>query len=347
MDKIVVCAGGTGGHVIPAISLCEQLKASGYEAILFTDVRGSRFCNDAKIKIKLIPEIELKPHALARSLINSVRISISLLFSWKKSKPKAVVGFGGIMSVIPLTMAKIMKIPSIAHEQNAVLGKANKMLAKLGCDITTNFPIQPYKSVATPVRWAVQKKAASVYDTQTDGNFIISVIGGSQGAAIFSDVVVKAVKLIPDEIRKDFLIIQQVHQEDVENVTKEYDELGIKSVISPFIQDMASIFEMSNLVICRAGASTLNELSTIGRPAIVVPYPHAIYDHQYKNAEHFEDMGALWIIEEKRLTPRALANKIIDCINTKDALKLAAVNMLKLRSPNANDELKSYILSKI
>jgi len=347
MDKIVVCAGGTGGHVIPALSLCEQLNQAGYKSILFTDARGYRFCSETRVKVQLIPDIELKLHSLARSFINSIGISVALVCSWKRSKPKAVIGFGGIMSVIPLLIAKIMKIPSIAHEQNAVLGKANSLLAKMGCYVTSNFPMKPYETVATPVRYSVQKKAASVYDVTTDGNFIISVVGGSQGAAIFSNVVLEAMKIIPRKIRANFLLIQQALPEDIENLTKAYEDLGIKSVVSPFIHDMASILEKSNLVISRSGASTLNELSTIGRPAIVIPYPHAIYNHQYKNAEYFEDMGALWIIEEKRLTPKELANQIIDCINTKDRLKLAAINMLKLRRPNANNELKSYILSKI
>ena len=347
MKQVVICAGGTGGHVFPALELCKQLTAAGYRSVLLTDLRGRRFCENTDVPYQVIPEVSSGLKSLARSIINSLRISIVLTLSWKNSPPVALVGFGGIITILPLLIAKMLKIPVIVHEQNSILGKANRLLAKLGCSVTSNFCIANTKQIATPVRQEVQNVAASVYEPLRNGRFVITIVGGSQGASIFTRIIPLAIEMLPMKTRKNLTIIQQADYENIDRLSKMYEMLEVRSKVVNFIHDVANVFVNSSLVICRAGASTLNELATIGRPAILIPYPHAADNHQMKNAEKMEDIGAAWVIEEKSLTPKMLATKIEDFIYSKDQISLTAVNMLRSRHPQANTELMKYVINEI
>lgn len=347
MKRVIVCAGGTGGHVFPALALCEQLIEHGYQSLLLTDIRGRRFCDKTIAPYQVMPEVSSGLKSLARSVINGLRIAIALAFSWKKEPPVALVGFGGIITIIPLLVAKIMKIPAIVHEQNAVLGKANKLLSKFGCVVTSNFVIQGADTVATPVRHEIQEAAASVYEPMRKGRFVITVVGGSQGASVFGRIVPLSLEMLPVNIRKNLTVVQQADYESIDNLTKTYEALDIKCKVVNFIHDVANVLINSSLVICRAGASTINELATVGRPAILIPYPYAAENHQRRNAENVENCGAAWVIDEKILTPKMLANKIEDFIYSKDQISLAAVNMLRSRHPQANSELRKYVINQI
>ena len=345
MKRIIVCAGGTGGHVFPALELCDQLNAEDYDCILLTDLRGRRFCDKTQVKCQVIPEISSSIKSLARSIINAVRIVVALGMSWKKDRPSAVIGFGGVMTILPLLIARMMKIPYIIHEQNSIPGRANRLLARLGAVATSNFEIKGYNKVATPVRREIQAVAASVYEPIRNGRFVLTIIGGSQGAAIFTRIVPLAIEMLPVKIRKILTIVQQTDFETVETLTKIYNELEVKNRVVNFIHDMDNVLVNSSLVICRSGASTINELATIGRPAIFIPYPYAADNHQKRNAEIIEDLGGGWVINEASLSPKIIASKIEDLIYSKDQLSLSAVNMLRSRSISANTELKKIIIN--
>lgn len=347
--KVIVCAGGTGGHVFPALALCEQLTALGRSSMLLTDDRGARFCNNARVKYQSMPKISFKAKSIFSSLLNALRIIVALRIAWKNNRPEAVVGFGGLMTVLPLLLARAMGIPAIVHEQNSILGRANTFLSTFGVKVTSNFTSNMIgvENIATPVRPEIQKKAAAIYTPLHDDKFVITVIAGSQGAASFADILSTAVSVLPISVRKKLAIVQQVASDQIELLSKTYEHLGIQHKLVEFITDIAFILERSSLVICRSGASTLSELMTVGRPAILIPYTHATNDHQKRNAEYLENAGAAWVINEDSSAPSKLAVKIEDFVYAKDQLALAAINMLRCRRPQANTELATYIVSSI
>lgn len=347
MSKIVLCTGGTGGHVFPALALCAQLSDRGFDVELLTDARGRRFCYDSDVNITVLPEVSSKLYALARSILNSALITLSLAMNWRKNKPDAIVVFGGIISIVPSLIALSFRIPVIVHEQNVVLGKANAMLARICSYLTSNFKINRFKQVCTPVRREIQQVAASHYEHMRDGKFRLTVIGGSQGASIFSYVIPQAISMLPEEIRRSLAIVQHASEKEKTALQEKYESLGVESIVVEFIRDVPDVIAGSSLVICRAGASTLNELATIGRPAILVPYPYATDDHQAANAMYLQALGAGYCVLERDFSPEWLARKIEELFHSPDTLRLCAVNMLRIRGPQANSELVSYITSTI
>lgn len=347
MSRVVVCTGGTGGHVFPALALCEQLSNQDFDVELLTDMRGRRFCYNSDVKITVLPEVSSKLYALARSILNSALITSSLAIDWQRNKPDAVVVFGGIISIVPSLIALSFRIPVIVHEQNVVIGKANALLARICRNLTSNFKINRFQQVCTPVRREIKQVAASHYEHIRDGKFRLTIIGGSQGASIFSYVIPQAISMLPDEIRKSLAIVQHASGKEKTALQEKYESLGVESFVVEFIRDVPDVIAASSLVICRSGASTLNELATIGRPAILVPYPYAADDHQAMNAIYFQGLGAGYCVLERDFSPEWLARKIEELFHSPDTLRLCAVNMLRIRGPQANSELVSYITSTI
>lgn len=349
MSQIVVCAGGTGGHVFPALTLCDSINQYGYEPLLFTDARGQRFCKNTDTQFQVVPQIFNDKKLFLKSFCNAFRTFIVLILAWRKQRPSAVIGFGGSMTVVPLLVARLMKVPAIIHEQNFVMGKANCLLAALGCHVTSNFPIRVKGAIktATPVRAEIQKYAATTYEPLKSSKLVISVMGGSQGAAVFSKILPQALEVLSPDKRMLIYIIQQAGKDEIDGLSEQYKKLGIQAELMQFIDDVASVLVKSSLVICRGGASTLSELATIGRPAIIIPYPYATDDHQTKNAEFFDNLGAIWMINENAFTARELASRLEMFLYSTDQLVLASINMLKSRKPTANTELISYVVSQI
>lgn len=343
MKTVIVCSGGSGGHVFPAIALCEQLIDSGYSVILLTDKRGFRYCSDLKFPVKVMPKISASISTIFSSFWNILRIFIGLRVYWKENRPELVVGFGGIMTLVPLLLAKIMGIKTMIHEQNVMFGKANKFLDNFVNFTTVNFADDNPKHlfVETPVRSFITSAFATPYSFKGKTKFVISAIGGSQSADIFSSVIPNALKLLKSGDCKHIKIIHQVSEPLINDLKNFYDSLGVECDLRPFIDNIASVIGDSNLVICRAGASTLAELATIGRPAILIPYPYA-GGHQRFNAEYFENLGAAWVINEKNFSAKSLALKLEGLLYNTDQLVIAAVNMLKSRKPSANKRLVEF-----
>jgi UDP-N-acetylglucosamine--N-acetylmuramyl-(pentapeptide) pyrophosphoryl-undecaprenol N-acetylglucosamine transferase len=287
---IVLAAGGTGGHLFPAEALGHELKARGYRVHLVTDSRAERFAGKFPAdEIHVVPSATIgskNPIALAKALLklwSGMRAARSL---FTKLKPKAVIGFGGYPTVPPLLASTTMKIPSLIHEQNAVMGRANKMLASRVQAIAGGFLPEGHgthaaKTVVTgnPVRPGVISASGQAYVASGENDpFNLVVFGGSQGAQFFSSAIPSAICLLEDQYRKRLKVTQQARAEDQDAVTKSYDKLDLAADVSPFFGDMPKRIADANLVISRSGASTVSELAVIGRPAILVPYPYAL-DH--------------------------------------------------------------------
>ena len=332
---ILLVAGGTGGHVFPALALREMLVSRGHEVHIATDRRVGAFIDGVEVgyvhtirsatlsgnPLKLVPSL----WRLFSGLMESRRLL-------KRLKPAAIVGFGGYPSVPPIVAAKLSGVPAMVHEQNAVLGRANRLLIRLGARLATGMAdpagaerAQQVVHVGNPVRQAIVDAASAPFVAPGPGEtFRLLVFGGSQGARVFSDLVPAAVRLLDETARKRLEIVQQAREEDLERTRTAYGELGVAAELSPFFRDMPRRFAETHLVIGRAGASTVAELSAVGRPAVLVPYPHALDHDQSANAQSFCQAGGGWMFREAELSAEILAGQLRDLMADPARLNAAA-----------------------
>jgi len=325
---IIVAAGGTGGHLFPAEALAAELEGRGFQVHLFTDVRAHRFINHfSDSHIHIIPSATIKgknPFALARTawqLWRGICRSRQLL---KQLQPTLVVGFGGYPTLPPLYSATRLKIPTMIHEQNAVMGRANRFLSSRVNAIAGGFlkkqGIHSDKITITgnPLRQDVIDAATIPYQPSTEKeDFNLLVFGGSQGASVFSSVVPQALALMSPLERVRLKITQQARAADLEALRLAYAALEIEADIAPFFNPMATKIAQAHLVIARAGASSVAEMAAIGRPSLLVPYPGALDHDQAENAQLLASKGGAQIIQEHDLNAKILAdflkNMMHDC----------------------------------
>ncbi len=347
---IVLAAGGTGGHLFPAQALAEELNRRGYAIHLMTDERvrdyGKSF---PAVETHIVPSATLslsQPLALpgrALRLYGGYRKARAIL---KKVKPLAVIGFGGYPSFPPILAAARLGIPSCIHDQNAVMGRANRVLAKWADAVASSFPdlqglppgAQSKLSITgNPVRDIALKQKASPYpDFDT---FNLLVFGGSQGAQFFGDFMPKVFAAMTAEQRSGIKLTQQVRAENMDAVRAAYDALGLDCELNPFFMDMPQRIASSHLVFCRSGASTIAELGVIGRPAIMVPLPHALDNDQLRNAESFARAGAGWVHPQASLEPKAFAQFLTSLRSQQRQLQQAAAAALGHGKPDAAQRL--------
>jgi UDP-N-acetylglucosamine--N-acetylmuramyl-(pentapeptide) pyrophosphoryl-undecaprenol N-acetylglucosamine transferase len=321
---ILLAAGGTGGHLFPAEALAAALARRGIAVELATDERGGRYGKKFPARAAHAVASETvrarNPLALARTL---AMLGIGMMQSLRligQIKPAAVVGFGGYPTLPPLIAARLQKIPTVIHEQNAVMGRANRLLAGRATAIATGFAgvVANDASLAAkatrtgnPVRPAVIAAAASPYEApQPDGLLRIVVSGGSQGARIMSDIVPAAVERLDLALRARLLIAQQAREEDLARVRETYARLNIAAEVAAFFPDLPERIASAHLVVTRAGASTVAELAAIGRPAILVPLPHALDQDQFANAGTLEAAGGAIRLRQEAFTPERVAAEI-------------------------------------
>lgn len=317
---ILLCAGGTGGHLFPAEALGHELRARGFALHLATDKRAERFTGIFPAdEIHIIPSATItskNPVALAKTgfkLFRGLRRSGRLL---SRLRPAAVVGFGGYPTLPPLMAASRRRITSVIHEQNAVMGRANRFLAPRIDVIAGGFLPEgegPFsdKIVATgnPVRPDVLKAAEKAYKAPTSEEaFHLLVFGGSQGARFFSEILPEALVRVPEALRNRLRVTQQARPEDRETVERFCEDNLVNAEISPFFNDMAGRIARAHLVISRSGASTVSELSVIGRPSILVPFPHALDHDQAANAAALQEKGGAQVIRQSELSAEKLAS---------------------------------------
>ncbi|RUV19553.1 undecaprenyldiphospho-muramoylpentapeptide beta-N-acetylglucosaminyltransferase [Mesorhizobium sp. M7A.F.Ca.MR.245.00.0.0] len=344
---ILLAAGGTGGHLFPAEALAHELNERGWSVHLATDDRAERFAGHfpaaAVHPIQSATMGSKNPFALLGAfwkIWRGVRQASAVI---GRIKPDAVVGFGGYPTLPPLYAATRRKVPTLIHEQNAVMGRANRALAGRVDAIAGGFLPQDtsaagVKTVTTgnPVRPAVLEAARMNYAASTgEQPFRLLVFGGSQGAQFFSDAVPGAIALLSDAQRKRLVITQQARADDVARVKAAYAALGVAVEVSPFFTDMAQRMAAAHLVISRSGASTVSEIAVIGRPALLVPYPYALDHDQAANAAALAAAGGGEVHPQSSLSPEHIAALIGELMDDPDRLMAMAAGAKSAGRPDA------------
>jgi UDP-N-acetylglucosamine--N-acetylmuramyl-(pentapeptide) pyrophosphoryl-undecaprenol N-acetylglucosamine transferase len=319
---VILATGGTGGHVFPAEALAGELEARGVPFTLITDSRGRRWQGALSRRPIHYIHSASPTGSLQRRLLALISLGLGLVDAWRalgRIAPAAVVGFGGYASVPTMIAARLRRLPSMLHEQNAVLGKANRLVLGGVARVATSFAHTRYlaesdrraRLVGNPVREPVRALSKSPYRAPGIDRVVdLLVFGGSQGASSFSRVIPDAVLALPASLRARLRLVQQCRPEDIERVRARYAKAGIIAELAPFFADLPQRLAGAHLVIGRSGASTVAELAAIGRPSILVPYPHAADDHQTVNARAFEAAGACIVIAHADFTAETLAGHL-------------------------------------
>ncbi|MCB8878801.1 undecaprenyldiphospho-muramoylpentapeptide beta-N-acetylglucosaminyltransferase [Acidisoma cellulosilytica] len=337
---VVIAAGGTGGHFFPAEALAHAMAGRGYRPVLMTDGRSAGRGSDAFADgdRHVLPGAGIAGRGVIKGIKATAALAAGTIVAarlLRTLQPGAIVGFGGYPCVPPIVAAKLsgQRTPIILHEQNAVLGRANRSLAKrvsvlaLSAAGTTRIPAG-VRTVVTgnPVRPAIAALADAPYEAPLpNGPINLLVTGGSLGAKVLSDIVPQALIALPADVRARLRVVQQARQEDGARVRAAYESAGIAAEVSPFFADMAQRLASAHLVIARAGASTTAELTVTGRPALLVPLPSAIDDHQSANAAILEQAGAAWVLPQPRFTVEAVSAQLTALLENTPALAAASL----------------------
>jgi UDP-N-acetylglucosamine--N-acetylmuramyl-(pentapeptide) pyrophosphoryl-undecaprenol N-acetylglucosamine transferase len=354
---IVLCAGGTGGHLFPAEAVAAVLRQKGEQVALVTDSRamryGGQFPADA---IHSVPAATPSGGSLlqqAWAMAELGRGTLAARGLLRRMGPAVVVGFGGYPTVPPLLAACHLAIATIIHEQNAVMGRANRFLAPRVSAIATGFAAlaSPDQAIAAkltyvgnPVRPAVLAAAAVPFPDFAD-QLKVLVTGGSQGARIMSDIVPAAVARLSKAQRSRLAIVQQARAEDIERVVQRYGELNVRATVQPFFADLPQHLAAAHLLIGRAGASTVSECAVIGRPAILVPLPGSLDQDQAANAAFLAAAGAATVIAQTDFTPERLGQELARYLDNFSALRAAAAAARKVAMPDASSRLAALIVT--
>lgn len=356
-SHIVLAAGGTGGHMFPALALMEELLERGHKVTLITDRRGLKYRKMFKgAKIYQVGSASFADKGIFAKIFAIPKIIGGVLEArsiLKMIAPGAVIGFGGYPSFPTIRAALSLGIPTCLHEQNAVLGRVNRYMAKsvdavaLSFEETKKVNWHRYNYTAVtgnPVRKEIVEIGDLYYPTLGDERiFRILVIGGSQGAKIFSEVVPQAVSTLPRASQRRLQITQQCREEDIEAVRAIYANTKIAVELTTFIEDLPTCLRWSHLVIGRAGASTISELTTAGRPGIMVPYPHATDDHQTANAKEMITNGGGWLYKNRDFNAKILAKLLQRMARHPSEVWTAAEQSRKLGKPYAAKDLADVV----
>jgi len=358
-SHIVLAAGGTGGHVIPASALMHELVRRGHEVSLITERRGAQYRDHFPgVKLYKVNSTTFTNRGVVGRLLALPRVIASILDARRilkqmKRRPGVVVGFGGYPSFPAIRAALSLGIPTCIHEQNAVLGRVNRHLAKsvdavaLSFENTLKTRLGQYEQVVitgNPVRREIVDLGDRFYpDIGEDRIFRILVIGGSQGASIFGEVVPQAISTLPRALQRRLQITQQCRPEDIEQVREIYARTKIAVELSTFIADLPECLEWTHLVIGRAGASTIAELTAAGRAGILVPYPHATDNHQIENARGMVIAGGAWLFNQKEFNAAELAKLLQRLAKRPRDVWRASEDARKIGKPYAAKDLADLV----
>ncbi|MCX7338080.1 MAG: undecaprenyldiphospho-muramoylpentapeptide beta-N-acetylglucosaminyltransferase [Alphaproteobacteria bacterium] len=347
----VLASGGTGGHLFPALSLGDYFTSKGRRVFLVTDERGAKFPGGTFFDKIFVVNINRKAPFFKKFVFYTSLVlqTLRCLLIYRKIRPSIVVGFGGYSSAPAVYAAQILGIPTIVHEQNAILGRANRFLAKRAYRVATSFPNTrgaPPHSVVTgnPVRPNILSLKDCPY-TPPDPNepFNLLIIGGSQGAKIFSEVIPNTLTHLPLNIQKRLKVAQQCRPEYVTKTQSFYRQSFLDVEVKSFFDDMDERYKAAHLIIARSGASTVAELSIVGRPAILVPFAAALESDQTYNAERLVAAGAAWMIGEKEFTPETLGKKLEELMTHPEPLQDVAAAVRKFSYPDASKNLANNV----
>jgi UDP-N-acetylglucosamine--N-acetylmuramyl-(pentapeptide) pyrophosphoryl-undecaprenol N-acetylglucosamine transferase len=353
---IVLAAGGTGGHMFPAEALARELLGRGFAVALVTDKRGQAFGDKVpgvtvhRIRAGRIGAgIMGKVTALAETALGTIEAARLL----RLLQPAAAVGFGGYPSVPTMLAATRQNLATVLHEQNAILGRANRLLASRVGTIATSFvtvgalratPRTRIVETGNPVRPAIAALRGAPYAAPAgDGPIRVLITGGSQGARILSAVVPAALAQLDPALKRRLAVMQQARSEDLAEVRRAYQAAGIEADTAPFFDDVPARLARAHLVIARSGASTVAEITAIGRPAILVPYRYAADDHQTANAAALAAETAARVIAETAFTPERLAAEIASLVAAPQNLEALAAAARRLGRPDAATKLADIV----
>ena len=354
--NITLAAGGTGGHMVPAHALAAELKARGHGVMLVTDERGARI----PALFEDVPTHILPAGRLGGGPIGWLKAFFAVMAGRREARtlyrqftPDAVVGFGGYPAFPALLAANSLGIPTILHEQNAVLGRVNRLLAGSAAAIATAYAeidrLKPSHSrkvelVGNPVRESVARLGTMPFpEFDETAPLKILVTGGSQGATVLGQVVPDALGMLPPKLRHRLQVVQQCRPDDIEVVRNRYAALNIPAELLTYIEDMPDRIAEAHLIIARAGASTIAELTAAGRPAILIPLPIATDDHQTANAREMAKAGGARLIPQAEFTPQVLAAQVEAIAGDPQALSNAAERALSVGRPRATADLADLI----
>jgi UDP-N-acetylglucosamine--N-acetylmuramyl-(pentapeptide) pyrophosphoryl-undecaprenol N-acetylglucosamine transferase len=359
LRPVVLATGGTGGHVFPAEALAGELEARGLPFALVTDSRGRQWQGALSHRPIHYIHSASPTGPLLQKFKAALMLGLGLFDAWRalgRIGPSAVVGFGGYASVPTMVAARLRGLPSMLHEQNAVLGRANRLVLGGVSRIGTSFARTRFikegdhraRTVGNPVREPVRLLRGSPYRPPAADRVIdLLVFGGSQGAASFSHVIPEAILSLPAALRARLRLVQQCRPEDIDHVRKIYQRAGIVAELGPFFADLPQRLAAAHLVIARSGASTVAELATIGRPSILVPYPHAADDHQTANARAFEATGACTVIRHADFKADALAVELRELLGRPQRLADMAAAAHGAGRPDAAARLADMVADLI
>lgn len=350
----LIAAGGTGGHMFPAQALAELLLERGWRVTLSTDDRGARYAGgfpDAVTRQVVASATTARGGAMGK-LAAPFRIAQGVMAArraFRRDRPAVVIGFGGYPTIPAMSAARIMGLPRIIHEQNGVMGRVNRLFAsrvhRIACGTwpTDLPPGVTGAHVGNPVRSAVLDRAASPYAPPGDGPLNLLVIGGSQGARVLSQVVPAAILSLPDDLRARLRVSHQARAEDVDRVARAYGDAGIEAVVRPFFDDVPDRIADAHLVVSRSGASSLADITVIGRPSILIPFAAATGDHQTANAQALADAGAAHVHPESVLDAESLARDIRAILTDPAQASAMAQAALDLARPDAARRLYDLV----
>lgn len=360
---VVLAAGGTGGHMFPAEALAIELMARGIRLALFTDSRGGAFGGDQGIvdvhRLKAGAMAGKNPFKRIGSLFRLAQGYFQARALLKQLAPAVVVGFGGYASVPTMLAAKHPSIRrrTLIHEQNAVLGRGNRLIAQHVDCIATAFEnvegiassnLNKMVRVGMPVRPAFLESRTSPYpELVEDGSIEILVLGGSQGAQVFARVVPAAIARVSESLRLRIRVSQQCRREDLDTVRTMYERMGVEAQVTMFFRDVPDRLAASHLLIARSGASTVAEIAMVGRPSLLVPYPYAADDHQMANARALAEAGAARVFPQPTFTPDALAACLEEIFASPEELYQAVENAWMLGQPEATEQLADLVCELI
>jgi len=352
----VVAAGGTGGHLFPAEALARELTERGWRIVLATDTRGGAYAEDFPAKERLGLDAATfrmgDPIGMARGGVKIFAGVTRARMAFKRLKPAIVVGFGGYPSLPALLAAPALKIPTVIHEQNAVLGRVNRYLAPRAAVVACAFPTLEKASarvrakvavVGNPVRPEIRALADRPFPDPGSGNVRILVTGGSQGARLLSQATPAAIAMLPEDTRYRLHVTQQTRPEAMEDARRVYANALVEAELSPFFRNMAQRLSTTHLVIGRAGASTVCELAVAGLPSVLVPLGIAVDDHQTFNAKLLVDAGAAEAIPEKAFTPDRLAEVLSRLLTDPHELARRSAAARSVARPDAAERLADLV----
>lgn len=352
---LLIAAGGTGGHMFPAQALAETMLARGWRVKLSTDARGARYAGGfpPAVTVEQVASATFARGGAAAKLAAPFQIAggvVSALRAMLRDRPAMVVGFGGYPSIPALAAATLLRLPRMIHEQNGVLGRVNRAFARrvslVACGTWPTALPPGVEGVHTgnPVRQAVLERAGAPYIPPGDYPMSLVVIGGSQGARILSDMVPAAIAALPDELRRNLRVAHQARAEDQERVVAAYAQAGILAEVAPFFTDIPRRLSEAQLVVSRSGASSIADISAIGRPSILIPFAAATADHQTANARGLVEAQAAVLIPESALDPAALSAQMAAVLSQPQAAARMADNALAQGRPDAAERLAELVL---